>query len=79
MNLYIWLLMMFRVWYLSLLIRFMVEGDNDGSLFFWLVFGVYLLIRVVFSIIAIKVLATGYQSNDPKVRIVYEMYKQVID
>lgn len=80
MNLYIWLLMGLRVYYGFLLVKNLVDvaknnvyGDNYT--FFWMVFAAYVGIRVMFSFIVMKVLATGHLTNDQKFRIVYETYR----
>lgn len=75
MNIYIWILMVVRVYYLSILIFYMVE-DSDKQ-FFWVVFGVYFGVRVVFALIVVKILFYRDDQIDPKIKIVQEIYRQI--
>ena len=42
--------------------------------YFWIVFIVFIAIRILFMLIVLKILTQGYKINDQKIKIVYETY-----
>jgi ABC-type Fe3+ transport system permease subunit len=82
MNIYIWVLLLLRILYIGLLLLFFLEKGvtDDGDftdMFFWLVFATYVWVRMMFSLIVLKILTVGHRIGDPKIKIVYECYIRV--
>lgn len=79
MNIYIWILIIIRVFYFAVLGEYIIKNRNNlmHYEFFWLTFSVYFGVRVMFALIVLKIFSYGNNIGDLKIKIVSETYRDV--